>query len=330
MKDYVFQHNLWKNNFSHLGKISKINLLEGHNVNSQNYLVSTKNSSYVLHHVNDGSSFVKINHMCLIQQFCHRHKAKVTKSIKNSKGQYVNYSQKYFLTKYYPGKTFSGNKNELLSISKELATLHKILSKYPLPFNFRLNQKNYRILTINELNKISKIIDKKNSFYLLDKSILKNLKYLYKILSEFENLTSITKIPNQKIQLIHHDLHPNNVIFGNNKVSAIIDFSNMRKGNVLEDIFFTGYRFSSFNNQSDKHLKKNLFLFLDNYLKYNSVKPISEELFRFFLTKKFLERLSFIMRKNYFSSSDAWVFDFNYQLKMLKQISCSDIFPNIA
>ena len=317
----------WKKNYRHIGNIQKIERFK-ESVNSTNFKIYANNSSYVLHNYTDGSTYEKINKMCAIQEFCIKHKVKVQKPIKNSKNSYIDYKKNFFLTKFYVGNTFKGKKNELLNIAKELAALHKILYINKIPFNFRLNHNNYRILTSRELQKVTKIIHQKKTITKLDKLILNHIDFFQKILNDYKMLTFSIKILNLPKQLIHHDLHPKNVIFVNDKVSAIIDFSNMRKGNVLEDISFVSYRFSSYKTTKISESKKNISLFLQKYLEFNPIKSISDDLLQYFLLQKILARLSLIIRKNYFSCSDIWAFDFDNHLRMLKHASNSKIFSN--
>lgn len=320
IRDYLQQ------NYPNIGKIKKIDFLEHNNINSINYKICSHKSTYLLRNFTDGSQYKKINQMCKILDYCVKHKAKVHKPIQNSKNHFVDYKNKFYLTKFYEGTFFNGSKKELLDIAHQLAFLHKILSKNVIPYNFRINQKFYQIIQSTELQNVLKIIHDKKTLNNFDYKILKNFDYLQQILDDFKKLSTSQKLPKLSKQLIHHDLHPKNVIFSGSKVVVIIDFNTMRKGEILDDLAFTSYRFSSYNSKTISSTKKNIQIFLNKYLEYNPVDVISENLLNFYFIQKMLGRLSLIIRKNYFSKNDLWTFDFENHLHALKLAHESKIF----
>jgi Ser/Thr protein kinase RdoA (MazF antagonist) len=302
---------------------SDVQLLGEPTPNSKNYLVTTSNSKYVLHEFLDGSSIKKIETMCKILDYCYKKNSKVLKPLKNNQKKYVS-NKNFFMTYFYDGKHFEGKNIEILSIAKNLAILHKTLLNNKINYNFRLHQNYYHILKLSQLEQIFSNIEKKeklNSFDLLYKQEINFLKST--IHSFNQNLKHFKQYENSK-QLIHHDLHPKNVIFKNGKVNAIIDFSAMRKGNIFEDIAFSSYRFASNKNYKNQ-TKNKIHVFLNEYVKYNDVKLNPNQLM-FSLTKIFLERISLIIKMNYFSNKDSWNHDFKNHLIFLKDILSKDFF----
>ena len=309
-------------NYSSIGKISKIENISRNSTNSLTYKISSKNGNYVLHRVNDGSSYKKIERMCEILNFCTKKNIKIQKPIKNNLGLFVNNKQKFFLTLYYNGQTFSGKKNEFIDIAQELARMHTIFRDEKIKFPFRLNQKFYNLLISPDLKRINKIINSKKKLSKIDTLFLKNSEFLYNSFNEFQS----TDFSSKNYQLIHHDLHPQNVIFQNGKTSAIIDFSTMRIGSVFEDISFTSYRFSLFRSKTINEIRTSIKLFLKEYFKENSLSYPNNSIFHYFLNHKILSRLSLILTKYYFYNSDLWTSDFQNHLSMLKQISRNNLF----
>jgi Ser/Thr protein kinase RdoA (MazF antagonist) len=293
------------------------------NYNSKNYLIITGKTKYVLHEVLDGSSSKKIETMCKILKYCNKNNVCIQLPIKNKDSVYVSNKQ-IFLTNFYEGTQYTGTKNQILSIAKHLGILHNILSKNKINYNYRLNQNFYHILNSTDFKKISIIKNKKKNLNHFESIFTKEIDSLKSIISVYDKNTKISNFSQNPKQLIHHDLHPGNVIFKNNKVNAIIDFGSMRKGSILEDIAFSSYRFATYEKPFNK-IKENISIFLSEYLKHNPVNLISDEL-TFFLMKKILERISLIIKVYYYSNSDIWTFDFINHMNILKNIYSKNFF----
>jgi thiamine kinase-like enzyme len=306
-------------NYSNLGQIENIQLVDHKNLNSKNYFFTTKHSSFLLHNVLNSSKIQKMESMCKILFYCYKNKMKVPEPIKNKKNKFV--TNKIFLTKFYSGNHYSGKQYELKDTAKYLALLHKSFLKNKISYNYKNSEKLYSIIKENEIDNILKNIQNKSPVTPFDKLFLKNIDYL-KILSiKFNKLS----IPQKNIQLIHNDLHPENIIFSQKKLAVILDFGSIQKGNILEDIGFTSYRFASFNSNNISNVKKKINLFIENYVNFNEI-LIDRELMNLILTKKILSRLSYILKDHYFFNTNLWDFDFKKHIKYLKDIDLNNIF----
>lgn len=312
-------HDFLVQNYSDLGEIVNIQLINRKNLNSKNYFFTTKHSSFLLHNVLDSSKIQKIESMCKILFYCYKNKMKVPEPIKNKKNKFV--TDKNFLTKFYSGDHYSGKQYELKNTAKHLALLHKSFLNNIISYNYKNSEKFYSIIKEKEIDDILKIIQNKSSVTPFDKLFLKNMDYL-KILSVKFNKLSI---PQKNIQLIHNDLHPENIIFSQKKLAVILDFGSIQKGNILEDIGFTSYRFASFNSNDISDIKKKINFFIKNYVNFNEI-LIDRELMKVILTKKMLSRLSYISKKHYFFNTNLWDFDFKNHIKYLKDIDLNNIF----
>jgi len=307
--------NQIKINYRNIGQIKTIKRIKHNNINSQNFFIHTTKGQFVLRNFTDGSDSKKIELMCTILQSCSKKRAKVLEPIKNRHQKYVNSKSKTYITKYYPGELFKGTIAELRDLAKNIAILHKILAQNPTKYNYRLSDFNYKILTSDEfeiLKKKIKNIAKKST---LDLHVIKNLDYLRKC--SLNNINSTMHYKTKK-QLIHHDLHPGNVIFNRNKVTAILDFISMRKGLVIEDIAFAGFRFASKNTKSLHEINRKFKLFVKNYKIHNDINENHLNCIDYYFKKEILRRICFILRKKYFANSDIWSSDFQKQIKLLK------------
>ena len=298
--------------YSNLGTIQSIECIHSQ-INSEIYKISTKNQQFLLHHSKYDSD-KRIEKMCKILNQISKNNQNVIKSIKN---QFGNFSQnKFYVTKFENGKLFSGSKKEYFDLAKKLNILHKQLDNYNLKYNFRPNNKSYKLFTNKEFVIIKKQLLKIKYKDKIDTIIDKNILFI-------ENqITKYSIIPKNNIfekQLIHFDLHPNNVLFINKSLKLFLDFNSMRKGYLIEDVLFCGFRFGYQISSNPKIIHNLLHLFLKKY--FNKKISYTDEDLNYFLSRFILYRICFILRNHFFSKSNLWVSDFNNQLKYLKLIN---------
>lgn len=305
-------------NYTNLGKVKTITILEPGNINSINYKIITSKGKYVIRKTLQDYDPKRLLQMCKILNFLNKNKIKVPHPIKNKKNRYFEISQKIYLTQFYEGKFFQGKNKELKDIAKNLAILHKNLEKNKIKYNYDPNSKFFKIITIKELKTIQRIIRNKKNVDLFDKKTSKNIDYLIKQVTMDYKKSNFIKKLNIKKQLIHGDLHPKNVIFSNNKVKVVLDFNSMRNGFKIEDIMFSSFRFGSFYNSNPKKILNSLEIFLQTYLLYNNLDTMELENSHYFLKHMILSRISFLLKKRYFSNSNLWKKDFTKHLNSLK------------
>jgi Ser/Thr protein kinase RdoA (MazF antagonist) len=306
-----------RDNYPALGPIRNIILLEHNNINSTNYILTAGDNKYVLRHFTDGSTPDKMEKICRILIFCLDNQANVIQPIKNKFNCYADRRRNLYLTRYYEGESYDGTNAGLQDAARNLAVLHLALSRVPIRYNYRGNHGYYQHTDEQELAGMETIIKHKQAKDEIDEKVLENLEYLTKSFSENALLSQRLIRANEIKQLIHYDFHPGNVIVKNNRVVAILDFNAMRKGETIEDVAFASFRFSCSGENHPNEIKKRIKLFIDNYLQYNDVdRPLA--CLDYYLIHKILGRLSFILRRRYFSGSDSWSIDFNKNLGFLK------------
>ena len=93
----------------------------------------------------------------------------------------------------------------------------------------------------------------------------------------------------------------------------------MRKGYLIEDILFCGFRFGYQVSSNPKIIYNLLHLFLKKY--FNKNISYTDKDLNYFLSRFILYRICFILRNHFFSNSDLWISDFNNQLKYLKLVN---------
>ena len=298
--------------YSNLGTIQSIECIHSE-TNSEIHKITTKNDQYLLHH-NMFDNDKRIEKMCQVLNEISISNTNVIKPIKN---QFKNFSQnKFYVTKFENGKLFSGSKKEYFDLAKKLNILHKQLDNYNLKYNFRPNDKSYKLFTNKEFIIIKKQLLKIKHKDKIDTIIDKNISFI-------ENqITKCSIIPKNNIfkkQLIHFDLHLNNVLFINKSLKLFLDFNSMRKGYLIEDVLFCGFHFGYQISSNPKIIYNLLHLFLKKY--FNKKISYTDEDLNYFLSRFILYRICFILRNHFFSNSNLWISDFNNQLKYLKLIN---------
>ena len=312
--DYKLIRSHINSNYSDFGKISEIHLLNSSKTNNLNYLISSKKRKFILHILQEKISIEQTEQICKILNFCNKNGAKVQQPIKNFQGKYVNKKLPSYMTRYYPGNEISCKIKEIESFAKQLAKLHKVLSKCKIRYNYKTNQSFYKILTQKEIGRINGLISKKSQIDKFDKTVLKNLVFLQTCIEKFHRFSKLQKqiIPKQ---LIHFDLHPGNILTQKNSVTAILDFNTIRRGSKIEDLAFASFRISVAPKKFE--INENLMkLFVKKYAIYDN-HAISFSDLDFYLLSRVLKGLSYIIKKQYFSNERTWSSDLEKFLKYL-------------
>ena len=155
----------FKQYYPKLGIISSIRNITHDDINSQNFLVKTHNTNFVLRKFQDGSNSIKIEKLCKILKFCYDNNAKVSLPITNIRNQYVDNQHNCYLTQFVKGKTFANNSTEFKDLAKQLALLHTTLDKKKFAYNYKIGHQFYKNFTKQELKKLQKFLQIKNLCY---------------------------------------------------------------------------------------------------------------------------------------------------------------------
>lgn len=302
-------------NYSQLGKKFEINKINS-GPNSNLYLISSKKGKYILKNFQDLSNSKKIEQICLILNKI-KNTAKVEEPIKNDKGFFVDRKSRTYLTKFYHGNTGIKNKKQYLDLAKNLSILHISLKKLTKFFPFHDKKNLYKILTPDEINKISNQINNKNQLNRLDRKVKNDIFIIKNSIKKLKQMHKQISKDLPSIQLIHFDLHPGNVLFSENKISKIVDFNTIQYGYVLEDAIYCGFRFGIEISKTPHLLKKNIDEFIHVYSKsLKSSKNFS--IAEYFLLKRILNSISYLLKANYFFNINTWNKDYEKFIKFLR------------
>lgn len=162
---------------------------------------------------------------------------------KDGKNVFVGEQCVFYATKEVKGNNFNRNfsENLLLDIIEKVSLFHNEVT-------------NLEIKSVN-------LLEKSNDYQRLSKFFIENRSFLskYKLLGYVERTLNLEPEPS-KFFLIHADLNLNNIFSISDKVSSIIDFTDMKMGYLEDDLGKLWQNFlylDCFNiNLSKKLLKK--------------------------------------------------------------------------
>jgi Ser/Thr protein kinase RdoA (MazF antagonist) len=306
----------WKENYEHIGNIKKIEEFN-HNVNSWNFTIYTNNGKFLLRRILDGSKKSKMETICNILINCKNKQIKVLEPIKNKQNEYVNNTPIFYLTKFYTGKFFSNTLNEIKESAENIAKLHKVLSKNKIKYKYKPDSsKYYTIISKKEIDNISDKI-KDNPKVELNKKIQSKLLFLIDKIDEI-NKTSPKNNLKFSNQLIHGDLHPENMIFKNSQLVTILDFNDMQFTKIIKEISFSCIRFSMYNTDNKKLMNNRVEKFLETYHQFNKLNLNEIFYLKYFFQKETLQRISYLLRLRFQKESEIWKSEILKQIKFLE------------
>lgn len=317
MKSKVLKKEYLESNYPQIAPINKITKLRHNDLNSKNFLVHSKNGKFVFHINADKKSVKRIEDVCRVLKFCSDNAINVSEPVARKDGKFVDKEHNCYLTKYYEGRLHNGSVKELRELSKNIANLHIVLSRYPSRFSHTDDDRPYKILTDSDLEKIYRNMESKSRISSIDRKFLRNIPFIKECINKDLAYSKTIKRLKSSKQLIHSDLHPKNVIFSKGRISAILDFNSLRTGMIEEDLAFASYRFASYKKRDVREIKNKIADFIDTYKGHNSIKNRTK-LICYFFRHITLQRLCYIIRMRYFKNSDLWTADFDKQLSLLK------------
>ena len=257
----------------------------GHNINSQNYIVTSNDKKYYLKTQDLKATKIK---QIEAMDICYQYDMLVPEIIKTTEDSLfiTRNNILFFLTKFYDGTFCSFNSKEIYSAGEQLTILNnRLKSTHIVLERTRL----YDNLTEEQLNDIKQQTDDKKVLMLCEK-----LPILYKKISKENN-----------IQLVHLDYNLQNVLFKNNEVQVILDYGSIITESLTQSIAFGCDRFS--------RSKTNMLTFLrgciDNGFSENQLSCIPE-----YTIKEAVSRINYILRTN------TWSFDIDKHIKIIDRM----------
>ncbi len=276
-KDFINWYEILKN-FT-IAPIKKLTPVGGTSLNPKISAIDTNDRKFVcrrLPYTPDQLSFAEFDHK--LRTYLFENHFPTPELIKTKDGTTILKCNNhlYELSTFVDGKPIAIlNKPQLLAVANLLARFHILGKNFRHPGKDKFPPEDQPcVLTpiLRNLEKLSPTDEEKNSLNLLQNA----LEHLW---SFFENYTS----KKYELSVIHGDFHPGNLLFIDDKISALLDYDYSSYGNVLRDIadglmFFAADRETPFNTDNiwsltqRWHLNPFRFeLFLKKYLATNPI-----------------------------------------------------------
>ncbi|MFC2061383.1 phosphotransferase [Elusimicrobiota bacterium] len=274
-------------------------------INSQNFILKLSSGQQLLLKVIPECNEAIVRKIEIIDR-CRQSGIKVPEVIRTKNDElYAAIDDKYllFLLKYYSGAKCRFSGEEIVSAGAHLSRLNKKLGEVHDVF-FRSHL--YDDLGTEELAQIKQVIDTGDGFQKTGAGLLGRLPRLYK------KVNDKVKSHKKKIQLVHIDYHPQNVLFKDQEVQVILDFDSIVTAPELQSVAFACDRFA--NNIEE------MKLFLNGYCRKDE--PLSQEsmgLIPFYIQREALSRINYILRSCFFYQDDKWNFDLDKHVEILEK-----------
>jgi Ser/Thr protein kinase RdoA (MazF antagonist) len=298
-----------RDNYPSIGTIFNTEKIHAVNINSINYLIEAEKGKFILK--NFFCDVNRVKKISTILNACQNYTDSIPKIISTKSGKLLESKYKCYLIQFMNGSSFVHSKLNLRYLAQNLAQLHKILNR--LDISLPKNDPRYKILTQKELKYIEKKISNRNSIF--DKKMKEKIALIQGSISLDSAVSKIIK-PKLSNQLIHNDLHIDNVLFDAKSVN-FIDFDSMVMGDPLTDIAFAALRFSDQKSGNISKIEKSIEQFLGAYIQIKKIDKMKLSFFNYFMTHEIIRRLSFIIRQKYFNGSDMWISDFDKFVRLL-------------
>lgn len=282
-----------------VGRVSRMSRVRGADVNSRNLLVKAGGRQYLLK--KDVSvSQRRLQRMARVLRWGMNQGMRMPEIIPSAKGRLVERGG-YMLFRFVKGKVFSGSVQEMASLARELARLHRVLATCRVPYPAkRANAGLYAPLSFRELKRMKRVP-------------------ALPVLLAASALLAKRKSSSGPRHLIHGDLQPGNVLFEGNRVSLILDFGGMHRENPWGEVAFAAFRFG-LALSGKRAIRTDVLRFARAYAHERHLSiPSFEELRLHFVAETFA-RASYILRQQNETGTSAWARDFSKQVNFLRLV----------
>tara|TARA_B100000941_G_C28485118_1_gene544520 strand:+ start:668 stop:1720 length:1053 start_codon:yes stop_codon:yes gene_type:complete len=310
INDKIFSNYLKKNL-----KISQNDSLQiyknlGLEKNSNNFKIFCKKKIYLLKCVElkNSKKRSEIKNIIILLNWLKKNKSLVPNPISFKDGNYsINFRERnLFLSNYMRGNHFKGGKEEFNNVVKNICFTTKLLKKYRYKRNLKLHN-----ISVSHLNKIIILMNKNKKRWInfFGKKKSKYLeKYWWKINNIILNLRSIN-YENKKLEVVHIDIHPHNIITRGNKFIGFLDSESWMLSSVQEAFAYGGFKLCRqviLNNRSQKVLSSIGNEYINLITKYYDKNLDFNKKILLLCEKVILERIVNIFKFNLLNNNKKW------------------------
>ena len=237
-----------------------------------------------------------------------KNKSPVSAQIKLIDGNHVMHlrNKNWVLSDFAEGNHFTGNEKEFNNTIKNICSTIKLLRKYP--YKNDLKVKN---ISTSHLHKIVSVMEKnkKNWVKFFGKKQSNNLNNYWKKINTIINDLKLINYKSKKLEPVHIDIHPHNIITKKNKLISLIDSDSWMLSPVKEAIAYGGFKLcrqvilKNKNQLIKRRIGKNYISKVNKY--YGSSFRLDKK-FLLICEKVILERLVNIFKFNLFNKNREW------------------------
>lgn len=319
---FVVKHG-WNIDIDSIHKLSA-----GTDKNSNNFRVDSSSSSYVLKwsHIDDPPVRRLVNEVIAYSGIKGIKISPPIPTVSDRNSFFGNHKGLFCLYDFIQGEHFDGSRAELVNVAEEAAYLHKALEAMPTSTKqdvLRLKKQ----LVKHDRKLLERILQTINS---LEEKTDLDLKIITDIdeINEYSKQVSASDLDALPLQVIHHDLHPHNVLFDSHskKVLALLDFDPIRYSQKVRDVSFAMHRFArTYGEHTERKLDTKSAMperaqdFLNTYVTINSLSDKEIKALPLAIQDDALHRIINILNQLYINKDPSWSFDLSKQLTILRE-----------
>ncbi len=286
--------------------ISSIRNMGGHEINSINYkIVFSNRDKKPLHLKIIPGTCRSFSDKLSIFFNCSSSGVKTARIVPTKTGKYhVEHEQGIAVCfSYYEAEPYNATDKQKQSAARQLGKLNKVLSK----INQIIPRSDlYKPLNEDEITRIKKSCKEGHEF---EHTVLANLDMIQSLSPTLSEKFSSTRFLHR---LEHCDFHPENIVFQEGNVAAILDFDSICSLPRNLSVAFACDRFSENSQEMIGFIKA--YQKTDQTLGREEVKDIPD-----LIKWEALCRLNYILRTRFFEKNSNWNFDFEKHVNIINK-----------
>lgn len=212
---------------------------------------------------------------------------------------------------------FSGDSKMLEEAAEQIGKMHVCLKKFPADIG-EMSEVGSS-LTTSEWESYKKILQSKENVDAYDRCFLENSQMIEEVIKFLEENNSLLG-DSMDIQLIHFDLNSSNFILDEKMQIRIMDFDELRVGNIYTDIAFALHRLvTTCVEQGNKNLNGLITTFFENYRKGNPEIQIENTKLKVAMYDRALRNIKVNLSLKYIQNQQDWLSAIPLNLRRLQQ-----------
>ncbi len=193
-------------------------------INSSNFKVSINNSKYLVKRWDKAAETEKIQTQLQLLLWLHEKNIPVPKPLQSITNNYfvVQNERIWGVFDFLEGEYFKGTKDQLCSIASSIGSLTRELKSLPQDIKVEQGPRHLR----TEDREVLRLFDQKKNHWgqIIGPEHVELLHNSFNYIVETWDKANSLKVFAGKLQVIHYDLHPHNILMSDSDVVGILDF----------------------------------------------------------------------------------------------------------